>query len=151
MGASEIAHQITACFDDQQRCSHIHETAVWCSTLDFAKIFLSTVCYRCHVLHAWAHNQQKEPVSAMECWARLSNMAPSAVQVISLCTCYQFVSRRETCGLQNTVIQQTEHLSRDKPTSIHSFCGLYYDRSIASCKASSPQGAIQRLLLQFPV
>jgi hypothetical protein len=33
----------------------------------------------------------------------------------------------------------------------HSFCSLSYDRSIASSKASSPQGAILCFLFQFPV
>jgi hypothetical protein len=33
----------------------------------------------------------------------------------------------------------------------HSFCSLSYDKSIASSKASSPQGAIQCFLFKFPV
>jgi hypothetical protein len=33
----------------------------------------------------------------------------------------------------------------------HSFSSLSYDRSIASSKESSPQSAIYRFLLQFPV
>jgi hypothetical protein len=34
---------------------------------------------------------------------------------------------------------------------IHSFCSLSYDRSVASSKASSPQGAIKCFLFQFTV
>ena len=34
---------------------------------------------------------------------------------------------------------------------IHSFCSLSYDRSIASCKLSCPQSAIECCLFQFPV
>jgi hypothetical protein len=38
-----------------------------------------------------------------------------------------------------------------RPEGLISFCSLSYDRSVASSKASSPQGAIYLFLFQFPV
>ena len=102
----------------------------------FCEAFLFSVCYRCHMLHKWIHNQQKEPVSVIECRARLSNMAHCAVQVISLCTILSVCIKKRNTRIWEQRAQQTEHFSRDKPAFIHSFihslvCIMTHSQSIA--------------------
>jgi hypothetical protein len=53
-------------------------------------------------------------------------------------------SKRKLFHLKTQFVPRSKHFSSrlKKTNQLHSFCSLSYDRSVASSKASSPQGAI---------